>query len=46
MDRDGFVNGTLHPDGYLLCALRNGTRCRRESREDVSEVEREQRSRR
>ena len=35
MGSDGFVNGTLHPDGYLLCTLRNGTRSRRESREDV-----------
>lgn len=41
MDHIGITDGTLHPDGYLLCALRNGTRSRRESREDVSEVERE-----
>lgn len=35
MDNTDIVNGTLRSVANRLCAIGYGTRCRRESREDV-----------
>ena len=42
MDHIGFISGTLRPDAYMLCALRNGTRRGRESKTDAPSLEGEQ----
>lgn len=39
MDHISIDNVALYSDGHLLCALRNGTRSRRESGEDVPSLE-------